>query len=127
MATILAPENNRQSVAHQDMFRFMRDGSPRGEFLGSDVEPDVLRGTVHVDVRRALEDQRVHVVLLVGRDVVVEIVHELFPLHALAAAVADLRGEVLQHAHERRHGEQRPDPAVVRGPRLVRGYGVLEV
>lgn len=80
----------------------MLEHGPSGaQFLRSDIEPDVLRGTMHVDMRSALEHQRVHVILFIGRDVVVEVAHELFPLHSLAAAVADFCREVFQHSHER--------------------------
>lgn len=45
--------------------------------------------------------------------IVVEIIHEVLPLHALIAPVSNLGGKEFDDAPERRYREQRADPRII--------------
>lgn len=61
-------------------------------------------------------------VLLVNRHIPVEIVHELLPLDALVASIADLGGEKFHNSSKRGPREEGIDPRLV--DRRVRRNGV---
>lgn len=47
------------------------------------------------------------------RHIVMEIIHKVFPLHALIPPVSYLGGKEFDNATERRYREQRADPRIV--------------
>ena len=103
----------------------MRDRLPRRQLCLGRVEPKISHRAVHVLVGRRAKEDGVHVVLFMGRHVVIEVVHKVLTLHPLVAPVSNFGGEKLHNTPKWRHCQQGADPGIIGFD--LGGHGVADV
>lgn len=111
--TIGAPKQYGNGIPTPSNFNIMRKCLSRSQFSSGSIEPEVSYRGVYGLVRRPTENDRIHMVLSIRCHIMVEIVHEILPLHALITSVSDLSGKEFDNAPKWRYREERADPGIV--------------